>query len=309
MSAVRTVLHLIDTGGPGGAETVVLDLVDGLDPGRWRSVVALPIRDWMHGQLTARGHEPVLLPSDGSLNLRYLAGIVRTVRRHRVDLVHAHLFGSAVYGRLAGLLCGVPVVATLHGEGDIAPDERFRAAKLRLLNGCRSVVLVSERLRDSFVEKGYVRPERSRVIANGVDTERYRPRPRRGLRAELGVPDDAFLVGAVGNLRPAKGYEVLLQAAALLKARGAPCRCVVVGQLQEPLHGQLLALRTALGVEDEVRFLGFRDDVEEVLPEFDVYAITSHSEGLPLSTLQAMATGLPVVATRCGGPEQIVVPG
>src|SRR5688572_29706459 len=99
-----TVLHLIDTGGPGGAETI-------------------------HAELEARGIKPVLLTSRGSFDVGYLAALFNLVRRHRVDLIHAHLLTTSVYGSLVGRLTGVPVICTFHGQPDLPPDERFRAAK------------------------------------------------------------------------------------------------------------------------------------------------------------------------------------
>jgi glycosyltransferase involved in cell wall biosynthesis len=113
-------------------------------------------------------------------------------------------------------------------------------------------------------------------------------------------------VGAVGNVRPSKAYHVLLDAFARVRAALPAARLVVAGQARGALHEQLLRQRARLGLEGAVDFIGFRSDVADVLRTFDVFVLSSSDEGFSLSTVQAMAAGLPVVATRCGGPEQIV---
>jgi len=148
------------------------------------------------------------------------------------------------------------------------------------------------------------------VVFNGIDTAAHaRPRDE-AVRRELGVSGDEVLVGAVGNIRPSKAYPVLLEAAAQLR-RNSPrqYRFVIVGDTRSPLHAELLEQRRALGLEETVCFTGFREDVHRLMSAFDVYALSSSAEGFSLSTVQALAAGVPVVATRCGGPEEILADG
>lgn len=309
MTVPVNVLHLINTGGPGGAETVYVNLVRNLDPTRWRPVAISPNREWMYDQLVEMGVEPILTRSHARLDRRYLLGLARVVRERKVGLIHSHLFGPSVTASMLGLACGVPVIATLHGEGDISPRESFRRLKFGLLRkGASRVVCVSEPLRQYFLAAGDMDPERTVVVPNGIDEAFFAPHDR-GVRAELGIGQEEFLVGAVGNLRTAKGYDVLLRAAALLRERSPGCRFVIVGQAQGELYDELLALRAALGLGDSVVFTGFRDDVPRAMASFDLFVISSRSEGFSLSTVQAMGAGLPVVATRCGGPEMILEDG
>lgn len=309
MNASRNVLHLINTGGPGGAETVYVNLVGGLDPDRWIPVAISPNREWMYDRLVSMGVEPILLRSRKRLDRRYLLGLARIIRERNVQLIHSHLFGPSITASMLGLICGIPVVSTLHGEGDLSPSESFRRVKFGLLRrGAHRVVCVSEPLRQYFLGAGDLDPERTVVIPNGIDSAFFAPHDR-GLRSELEVGEDEFLVGAVGNLRAAKGYDVLLRAAALLKEQSPGFRFVIVGQAQGDLHRELLQLRDALGLSETVLFAGFRDDVPRAMAAFDLYTISSRSEGFSLSTVQAMAAGLPVVATRCGGPEMILEDG
>jgi glycosyltransferase involved in cell wall biosynthesis len=308
---VRHILHLIDSWGAGGAETIFAELASGLDPAGFESFVAVPRPShWLYEEIVRRGIEPSILPSGGAFDLRHLGRLLALIRRHRIDLLQAHTFGTSVYASVAGLVCRIPVVCTFHGFVDVAHDDRRRGIKLRLLAaGAQRVICVSESLRRDLLAASPLRPDRVAVIFNGVDTARFHPGHNDVTRAELGLADDELLIGAVGNVRRAKGYEVLLQAAAQLARDGQRCRIVVAGQPSRVLSAEREQLHAELGLGDRVRFIGFRSDIENLYRALDVYLLTSHSEGFSLSTVQALATGLPVIATRCGGPEEIITDG
>lgn len=299
------ILHLIDTGGPGGAETVYLELVRGLPALGWESVPVVPEDDWLAGALREGGYSPPTLAARGRFDWRYVAALRAFMRRERIDLVQTHLLGTSVYATLACLASSVPVVSTFHGIPDISPDDRLRLVKLRLLQrSANHVVCVSESLARHVASLGF--GAHIEVIPNGIDVHAFTPGANGHLRAELGVGSDAIVVGALGNVRPSKAYPVLLDAFAGVRASVPSARLVVAGQTGGPLFDQLLAQTARLGLEGAVDFVGFRSDVAEVLGALDVFVLSSSDEGFSLATVQAMAAGLPVVATRCGGPEQIV---
>jgi glycosyltransferase involved in cell wall biosynthesis len=303
---VNNVLHVIDTCGPGGAETVFLALAKGLDARRWRSFVAIPGKGWVYDNLVTNGFEPIITPLHGAFDLRYLARLCTAVRRNQIDLIQTHLFSGAVYGGLAGLFCGVPVISTLHGRPDLSGSPMYRAAKFGILRrAVTTTVFVSESLRQFFLASGHLNHNRTVVIADGIDASVFAPRRDTSLRRELGIGEREVLVGAVGNVRPAKSYDVLLRAAALLR-QSPEYRFVVVGEAQGALQQKLLALRDQLGLVSTVTFTGFKSGVHHVMNNFDLYASTSSSEGFSLSVVQAMACGVPVVATKSGGPEEII---
>jgi glycosyltransferase involved in cell wall biosynthesis len=308
---VKTILHLIETGGPGGAETVYLNLIRRLQPTRWRSIAVVPMRGWVHDQLVASGVEPHLVPERHSLDLRFFRRLAGLIKGYDVDLIHAHLFGSAVRAALLSEVLRVPAIATLHGGIDVGAAERFRSAKVALLNhGLERVVFVSEALRRSFLETVPLRGELTMVIPNGIDASRFTGGDGSAFRLELGIRADDFVVGAVGSPgRHAKGLDILLEVAAILKTRSPGIRVVLVGDLEGGRGNDILAQRAALGLARDVIVTGFRADVDRALAAFDVYALTSRSEGFSLSLVEAMAAGLPVVSTRCGGPELILNDG
>ena len=119
------VLHLIDTGGPGGAETVFIQLAQRLRGGGLEPITVVPREDWLSAGLRSRGLEPVILNSRGSFNRPYIKALMRLVRERDVRLIHTHLLGSAVYGALVGLLTRTPVVAVMHGPTDVRAPGRL----------------------------------------------------------------------------------------------------------------------------------------------------------------------------------------
>ncbi len=309
---VPTVLHLIDTGGPGGAETVFSQLVRHLGDGDTRSVAVIPREGWLSGQLRTLGVEPVIIDARGSLNIAYLRELVRLARQNDVQLIHTHLLGSAVYGALLGLLTRRPVIAVMHGPHDFRTAGRFPGLKRWLLgHACRKVVAVSASTREAMIDFG-IQPGHITLVPNGVDTRVFSVAgpagEGRALRDELKLGANDVLIGAVGNIRAPKAYDVLLNAAALLLKRVPNACFAVVGEGNEKAFEPLLALRKSLGLESRFHFLGFRKTTPELLRNFDVFVSSSRSEGLPLSFLEAMATGRTMVATRSGGAEEVIEP-
>ncbi len=305
---MKTILHIIDTTGPGGAETVFIDLASGLSKDKFRSVVVIRGQGWVYDELCRRGLVPIILDAKGSFNWRYLSGLRSLIRREQVDLVQSHLLGANVYCSLAGLTTRTPVIATFHGAVDIGENERLKGLKFAAINlGAQRVIAVSGGLRDDIISRTSLNPGKIEVVFNGIHTSEFQ-RPRSdSLRRKYGWSEHDFIIGSLGNIRPAKGYNILLEAAVLLKKRGQPYRFVIAGQPDKNgLYETLLEQRKVLGLEEQVQFLGFLDDPVEFLANLDLFLSSSISEGLPLSAIQAMAARLPILATRCGGYEELV---
>jgi glycosyltransferase involved in cell wall biosynthesis len=304
------VLHVIDTTGPGGAETVFIQLASSLDKSRFSSFATVPGRGWVHDSLRKSGMDPIVIPTNRTFDVRYLAGLMRTVKRHKIGLIQSHLLSANVYSSLVGLRYRIPVISTFHGIVDVAAEDRFPRLKWRILNrGASDIVFVSEHLRRAYQATQPLRLDRTTSIPNGVDCSIFRPGNDVALREELKLQTDDILVGAVGNLRAPKAYDVFLRAAASLRRISSRYKFVIAGEGAGALREELMSLCDRLGIREAVHFAGFREHVEKVLQNLDLFLITSRSEGFSLATVQAMATGIPVVATRCGGPEEIVSDG
>ncbi|HSR41280.1 MAG TPA: glycosyltransferase family 4 protein, partial [Longimicrobiales bacterium] len=308
---MRRVLHLIDTTGPGGAETVFVTLVSRLPSADWESIPVVLGPGWVADTLTALGHPPTVIPSRRRLDLGYLTRLTRFIGDASIDLVHAHLATTSLYGGMAAAIRRVPCVATFHG----LPDLEIGRLRMRLVaRSTYRIVFVSRSLKDRATAGGLLPEGSATVIPNGIDIGRFDslPGPTAGDRSATGeasasTGSDEVVVGALGNVRPLKDYPTFLRTAADLERR-APgrFRFVVAGDTEHPLYGDLLRLRRGLGLDDRVTFVGFQTDVPAFLRTLDVLLVTSSSEGFSLATVQAMAAGVPVVATRCGGPEEII---
>ena len=307
---IRTVLHLIDTTGPGGAETVFTDLARGLDPARYRSVAVTAGPGWVEDTIAAGAVQRHTVEQRGRFALRYVRALGRLAITERVDLIHAHLVGASVYASLAALGSGIPVLCTIHGHADLPRADRLRLLRYGVLRlGASHVVAVSESLRREFQSRSGFPAERTSVVYNGIDLESFRPGDGSKVRQELGIANGEFVFGALGNVRGPKAYDVLLRAAALLATDSVPSRVVIVGDTSGNVYPALASLASSLALGSRVTFAGFRHDVPNVLRAFDALALSSRTEGFSLATVQAMATGIPVVATRSGGPEEILEEG
>jgi len=304
---MKTILHVIDTTGPGGAETIFIDLASRFPKDKYRAIVVIRGKGWVYDELCRRGVEPIFMAAKGSFNWRFLSGLVRLIKREGVDLIQSHLLGSNVYCSLAGLISRIPVVATFHGVVDFSGNERLKSIKYGAINaGARYIIAVSKSLQDEMLRNTSLSPARIKLIYNGIKTADYQHPKSKSLREKFGWSDDQLVIGSLGNIRPAKGYDILLRAAALLARKSRQFRFVVAGQCNTSLYDELLQLRKELELEEAVQFLGYIDDAADFLSSIDVFLSSSSSEGLPLSAIQAMVAKLPVVATRCGGYQELV---
>jgi len=230
------------------------------------------------------------------------APFVAALRRRRIDLLHAHMFGSNVWGTLVGRLAGVPIViAHEHGSPVEANGIRRILDRELIARGADVLVAVSETDRRRIVELEGVPSGKVRFIPNGIPPLTA---ARSDLRAELGISDSAPVIGALTVLRPEKGLDLLVDAAARLTAEFPELRVLVAGAGQE--EQTLRRLIAERGLDRTVLLLGFRPVVADVLAAIDVAIHASDREGSPLAVLESMAAGKAIVATRVGGVPALV---
>jgi glycosyltransferase involved in cell wall biosynthesis len=301
------VLTLIDRPiTSGGGERMASVIAERLDPARserWLCSSRSSPAPTFEAQLRTSGVRVLTLQRTSPAALWAWAPLVRLLRDERIDVLHAHKFGSNVWGTVVGRLARVPVVvAHEHSwsyEGQ--PVRRFLDREI-VGRGADAFVAVSREDERRMVAVEGVDPKVIRFIPNGIPEQH-----RRGndVRAELGIAPDAPVIGAVGQLREEKALDVLIDAAGRLAPRVDGLTVLLPGAGPEEA-----ALReAAAGLDGTVRFLGLRDDIPDVLAAMDVAVCCSHREGSPLSVMEYMAAGLPVVATRVGGVPDIVIDG
>ncbi|MEV2249871.1 glycosyltransferase [Streptomyces sp. NPDC050147] len=306
------VLHIITGLGVGGAEQqlrlllrhlpATCDVVTLTNPG--------PVADG----LAADGVRVVHLGMSGNRDLGALPRLTKLVRGGAYDLVHTHLFRACLYGRIAARLAGTrAVVATEHSLGDSQMEGRPLTAGVRALYLTgerlgRATVAVSPSVAERLSRWGVPR-QRIHVVPNGIDVERFRfdPRGRVAVRRQLGLPDEAFVVGGVGRLAPGKRFDVLLHALAALPR---DVRVLLVGG--GPDEDRLRATAQQLGLGERVLFTGERPHLSEhgadlpaLLAAMDVLASPSPEEAFGLAVVEGLAAGLPVLYVRCPAVEDL----
>lgn len=300
------IFHLIDVAGTGGAETVFCQMVRFFDQRDENALTVLPGPGWISEQLTGLRSEVRFVASRGSFSSRLLTTLIDLMRQSRANIMVVHLLGSAAYAALTGLLLRRPVIAVFHGALDFESPGRMSALKRWLLGrGHVHVVAVSAGVKEALVAWG-LQANRVRVIANGVDTAAFQPVARATLHDTLGLPADAVIVGAVGNLHPVKGYELMLQAAALVVQAQGNVHFVIAGEGDPAYQRELEQLCDQLGLQRHWHFLGFHTADGAHYSSLDLLVSAASSEGLPLSFLEAMACGVPIVATANEGSTRLL---
>ncbi len=304
-----TVVHVFSGDLWAGAEVMIAHLLADLHRRPGLRVLALSLNEGTLAERLRRAGVPThVVPEAGRPFGRLVAEAARLLRRERGAILHAHRYKENLLAWLVGRWLGArALVTTLHGLDDPGVHEpcasaarraRIRLNRLLVRRGFTCAVAVSGEMRAALVERLGFAADRVEVIRNGVPV----PAERRADRAGR-LPR----VGSVGRLVPVKGFELAVEIAAALRRRPGGVRLSILGD--GPLRGALLARARVLGLDETFELCPPRDDPGPFYRALDVYLSTSRHEGMPLSVLEAMACGTPVVAPRVGGIPEAVTDG
>ena len=295
-----------------------------LDPNRFDVAVLSGPRTGSEGSLIdevrSRGIsltiEPALVREiNPAKDLLALFHMTRFIQRGRYDIVHTNSSKAGILGRWAAWLAGTPVIVhTVHGWGHNDRQHSLVRRAFILLEQITApitdrLVVVSPRNTEKGLADGIGSPEKYTTIRSGIDLARFRQPtlPRDAVRAELGIPPDAPVVGSVTRLSPQKAPLDLVETAAQVAARRPDVHFVAVGD--GPLRAEVEACIAARGLTDRFHLTGLRRDVPDLLHSFDLFVLSSLWEGLPRVLPQAMAAGLPIVTTAADGSAEAVTDG
>lgn len=316
------ILHVIDNLGPGGAQEVICQLVKYRRRQLFQTEV-LTLRGFGHYWDVLRDlGVPIhsLFPVDletfnayGCLSIHMFTRMLLFLSQNRFDLVHAHLLWAMMHATPMAALCRVPVRLNHDHSLDLARYQTRKHRHLRLLSHRLShhTIAVSVSLQTYLRQEENVSADKITVVINSVDLHRFSPQSgpeaQQQLRHKWNLPADALVIGGVGRLEYQKNFPLFLEVAAEVSARLPQAMFVIAGV--GPDRAALEELSRQLGIASRVRFLGFVKEMPAFYQGLDLMLLTSHFEGTPLTVLEAMAMGVPVVASQVDGVAEALEAG
>jgi len=303
---MRNILHLIETSGPGGAEKVLINLVEDLDRKGYSSIVGLLKDGWLNTQLRAMGFQTVVIPQGPGLDINWIRQTVHLMKAHGINVIHAHEYTMSAYGSLLSIIRPTPLIATVHGKNAFYAESVKRRIGYRFVSRqATRMVAVSKDIKNFLKKRVGIRCERIGTIHNGISVRKVPETQIEQLRSELSIKRGSPVIGTVGSLYPVKGHTYLLKAAQNVTQLFPDATFLISGRggLLEALEEEIKGLK----ITENVRLLGFREDVPALLQLLDIFVLPSLSEGISIALLEAMAAGKPTIATMVGGNPEVVV--
>ena len=303
-------------------KTFLLPLIDA-QISKGNEVVAVCTEGKYTKELRIAGYEIESIAISRSFNifshLRSTLALYKFLRKNSFDVVHVHTPIAAMIGRLAAFFANTRIVVyTAHGfyfHDDMSALKKYFFISLEFLFGLLTDLLFTQSTEDaeSAVKFRIATKERVYAIGNGIDIHRFSPQNIKGrdIRASLGIPSDAFVVGMICRLVKEKGIEEFLKAAKVINEHNKNCQFLLIGERQTHDHAE--GVKHALDSAQEklkgsLILTGYRSDIPELLSIMDLYVLPSWREGMPRSIIEAMVMGLPVLATNIRGSREEVIP-
>lgn len=311
------VVLVIDDLEYGGAQRQVIELANNMDRDRF-DVHVCTLSDYvpLGKQLKDSEHRLHIVVKKNKVDFTVVPRLARLLKSLNADIVHSYLFSSDIASRLAGRLAGTKLIIGSERNANYYPKKRNILA-YKLTRRCVDLTIANSKAGAQFNSKTFGQPASDyRVVYNGVDTDRFRPRNRDQMRDELGIPLQSRVIGTFASFKSQKNHTMLLRAFKKVLASFPDAQLLLVGH---QLYGNMMdtgdykskteRLINELGIRNQCTFLGNRDDVERIYPTCYVTALSSLYEGTPNALLESMACGIPVVATNVCDNSYVVKEG
>lgn len=306
------ILHVVGRFGVGGYERQQAELIKRLPSERYTQTVATMEKSGPFlAEVEERGIEVIEFPFTSFYNrnaFRQYRALARLVRDRKIQIAHCHEFYSVIFGTVGCRLGGLRKIVV--GRGNMGDQHSRMQRTVQMLCYKLDAAIIPNALmvKKRLIEHEGVPARKMVCIHNGIDIERFHPRPRNEeLAASLGIPPGARVMGIVGTMRALKDHKTFLRAGAIIRRQFPDVHLLLVGGGE--LRADLERLAEELSIAQATTFAGERSDVPDLLALMNVFILTSETEGLPNAVLEAMATGLPVVATSVGGVPELVLDG
>jgi len=302
------VVHVVQSLDVGGMENGIVNIANIINKDKFKlTICCLSHKGALANRIVDNGVSLICMDWKGGVDLNLFWSLAKIFRDIGADIVHTHGWLSFVYGAVASKLSGIKVL--INGEhGTFNLDKTRRIIAYRLLSLFVSKFLtVSLSLKAELKKTLFIRDEKIVTIPNGVDAEKFRPRSSEEIQTvkrSIGIPVTAKVIGSVGRLEPVKNYEMLIQAFQELYKEFPRLYCIFIGE--GSCRARLENLADSLGIKERVLFLGKMNEPQDALPVMDIFVLTSFSEGMSNTILEAMACSIPVVATNVGGNSEMV---
>lgn len=299
-------LHFIQGLEIGGLEIMVVSLLERIDRSQYRpSICCYDSLGSLSQGLSEKGIGVHLLKRRPGIDYLYPFKLARYLRKSKIDILHLHNPTALFYGTLAGKIAGIPcIIYTEHGR-DFSSSSKVKIANRILCRMVDKIVVVAECGKRYLVEHEGVNEKKIIKIYNGIDSKKFGTRQEVTLiRRELGITDDQSLIGIVARLDPIKNHTCLIRAMKIIAAKLSEAVLLIIGD--GALRSELESLTAKLQLQNHIKFLGARNNIAELLSVMDVFVLSSLSEGLSLTLIEACAAARPIVATDVGGNAEIV---
>lgn len=311
MADLPKILHVVISMVVGGAERLVYDMVRHPDFAENPPVVCcMDAVGELGEKLREQGYKVYCKGRKPGFDWEMIAWLRAIMRIEKIEVVHAHQYSPLVYATPAAFLAGrKKVVYTEHGR--FYPERK--SWKRSLINpvlalGVDHLVSISAATADAMATYDNFPRKRIQVIHNGIDVSGMNPEfDRKAKRQELGLSENCRIVGTAARLNSIKNIPMMLRSFKLVLEQVPDCSLVIAGQGEEEEKLKLLAVE--LGIAEQIKFIGLRFDLPEIYQLFEVFLLTSFSEGISVTLLEAMASGVPAVVTDVGGNKEVVVEG
>lgn len=302
------VLHLIQGLEVGGLEYMVVNLLNGLDMRRYQSSVCCydtlgPLVKSLNGEVEIHH-----LKRKQGVDYTYSFKLAIFLKRKKIQILHLHNSTAFFYGVIAGKIARVPVIVYTEHARDVFPDIKIRIADKFLSLFTDKVIVVAGYLKKNLIKYEWFNPLKMTTIYNGIDETKFNfeSHPTE-IREGLGLPENRKIIGIVARLDPIKNHKCLIKAMQLVIKKFSDSLLLIVGDGSQ--REELEGLTKNIGLERNVIFLGTRQDVPQLLSIMDIFILSSKSEGLPITLLEAMAASKPIIATNVGGIPEVIENG